>query len=72
MLRLNNKHIVIPFSGKNAPVPPSAILLEIFMTTPIFIPGNALLQYFPFSKALGARKGFTGKYHIFKICFVNF
>ena len=44
---------------------------KICRTTPIFIPGNALLQYFLFSKALGVRKGFTGKYHIFKICFVN-
>ena len=44
---------------------------ENFRTAQVFIPGNAPSQYFPFSKALGVRKGFTRKYHIFKICFVN-
>ena len=32
---------------------------KIFRTTPIFIRGNTLSQYFPFSKALGVRKGLT-------------
>ena len=45
--------------------------MKLFRATPIFILESALSQYFPFSRTLGARNEFIGKYHIFKICFVN-